>query len=118
MGTEVESDPWLAGPGTMWAWEETRIAGSISRCFSSFPGLDLRAAPLFKCVHGMSGEGLPSSPVMSTGLKLLGGNFCMAYAGLYTLFESLERPALLLLPRSKLAPQASGASVVCCLPCG
>ena len=41
MGTEVaaESDPRLAGPGTVRAWEETGIAGSISRRLSSFPGL-------------------------------------------------------------------------------
>ena len=39
---------------------------------------------------------------MSAGLKLLGGNFCMASAGLYAVFESLERPALLSLPRSEL----------------
>ena len=95
----MESDPRLAGPGTVRAWEETRIAGSISRCLSSFPGLlDLCAAPLLKCVHGMSGEGSPSSPVMSAGLKLLGGNFCMALAGLCTVFESRERLALLSLP--------------------
>ena len=60
----VESDPRLAGPGTVRAWEETGIAGSISR--------------------------------------RLGGKFCMAYAGLYAVFESLERPALLSLPRSEL----------------
>ena len=100
----VESDPRLAGPRTVRAWEETGSAGSISQCLSSFPGLlDLCTAPLLKCVHGVSGEGSPSSPVMGTGRKLLGGNFCMAYAGLYlNLFESLERPALLLLPRSEL----------------
>ena len=41
MGTEVavESDPRLEGPGTVRAWEETGIAGSISRRLSSFPGL-------------------------------------------------------------------------------
>ena len=63
MGTEVavESDPRLAGPGTVRAWEETGIAGSISRRLSSFPGLlDLCAAPLLECVHGVSGEGSPS----------------------------------------------------------
>ena len=99
----MESDPRLAGPGTVRAWEETGIAGSISRRLSSFPGLlDLCAAPLLECVHGVSGEGSPSSPVMSAGLKLLGGDFCMAYAGLYAVFESLERPALLSLPRSEL----------------
>ena len=98
MGTEVavESDPRLAGPGTVRAWEESGIAGSISRRLSSFPGLlDLCAAPLLECVHGVSGEGLPSSPVMSAGLKLLRVDFCMAYTGLYAVFESLERPALL-----------------------
>ena len=71
MGTEVavESDPRLAGPGTVRAWEETGTAGSISRRLSSFPGLlDLCPAPLLECVHGVSGEGLPSSPVMSAGL--------------------------------------------------
>ena len=104
MDTEVavESDPRLAGPGTVRAWEETGIVGSISRRLSSFPSLlELCAAPLFGCVHGVSGEGSPSSPVMSVGLKLLGSNFCMAYAGLYADFESLERPALLSLPRSE-----------------
>ena len=83
MGTEVavESDPRLAGPGTVPAWEETGIAGGISRRLSSFPGLlELFVAPLLNCVHG---EGSPSGPVMSAGLKLLGGNFCMAYAGPY-----------------------------------
>ena len=39
---------------------------------------------------------------MSAELKLLGGNFCMAYADLYAVFKSLERPALLSLPRSEL----------------
>ena len=74
----------------MWAWEETGIAGSISRRLSSFPGLlDLCVAPLLECVNGVSGEGSPSSPVMSARLKLLGGNFCMAYAGVYAVFESL-----------------------------
>ena len=69
----MESDSRLAAPGTVRAWEETGIAGSISRRLSSFPGLlDLCAAPLLKCVHGVSGEGSPSSPVMSAGLKLLG----------------------------------------------
>ena len=73
----MESDPRLAGPGTVRAWEETSIAGSISRRLSSFRGLlDLCAAPLLECVHGMSGEGSPSSPVISAGLKLLGDNFC------------------------------------------
>ena len=114
----MESNPRLAGPGTVRAWEETGTAGTISRRLSSFPGLlDLCAAPLLKCVHGVSGEGSPSSPVMSAGLKLLGGSFCMAYAGIYAVFESLERPALLSLPRSEL-PQTSVALVVCCLPCG
>ena len=62
----MESDPRLAGPGTVWAWEETGIAGSISRRLSSFPGLlDLCAAPFFGCVHGVSGDRSPSSPVMS-----------------------------------------------------
>ena len=105
MGMEVavESDPRLAGPGTVRAWEETGIAGGISQCLSSFPGLlDLCAVPLLKCVHGVSGEGSPLSPVMSVGLKLLGGNFCMAYAGLYAVFESIERSVLFLLPRSEL----------------
>ena len=49
MGAElaVESDPTLAGSGTTGAWEETGIAGNISRRLSSFPELlDLRAAPL------------------------------------------------------------------------
>ena len=99
----MESDPRLPGPGTARAWEETGIAGDISRCLSSFPVLlDLCAAPLLKCVHGVSGEGSPSSPFMSAGLKILGGNFCMAYAGLYAVFDSLERLALLSLPRSEL----------------
>ena len=92
LGTEVavESDPRLAGQGTVRACEETRIAGSISRRLSSFPGLlDLCTAPLLECVHGVPGEGSPCSPVMSTGLKILVGNFCMAYAGLYAVFESL-----------------------------
>ena len=104
----MESDPRLAGPGTVQAWEETGIAKSISRHLSSLPGfLDLCAAPLLECVRGVSGEGSPSSPVMSVGLKLLGGNFCMAYAGLNALFESLERPALLSLP------EASSSSINC-----
>ena len=110
MGTEVavESNPRLAGPGTVRAWEEIGIAGSIEGCLSSFPSLlDLCAAPLLKCVHGVSGEGSPSSAVMSAGLKLLGGNFCVAYAGLYAVFESLERLALLSLPRSELNPNTS-----------
>ena len=51
----------------------------------------------------VSGEGSPSSPVMSAGLKLLGSNFCVAYAALYVVFESLERPALLSLPRNELS---------------
>ena len=72
----MESDPRLAGPGTVRAWEETGIAGSISRRLSSFPGLlDLCAAALLDCVHGVSGEGSPSSPVMNTGLKPLGVKF-------------------------------------------
>ena len=101
MGTEmaVESDPRLAGLGTEWAWKETGIAGSISRRPSSLLGLlDLCVAPL----HGVSAEGSPSSPVMSAGLKLLGGNFCTTYAALSPVFESLERPALFSLPRSEL----------------
>ena len=99
----VESDPRLAGPGTVRAWEETGIAGTISRRLSSFPGLlHLCAAPLLKCAHGVSGEGSPSIPVTSAGLKLLGGNFCMAYAGHYAVFVCLERPALLSLPTSRL----------------
>ena len=64
MGTEVAvgSDPRLAGQGTVRALEET---GSIGRHLSSFPGLlDLCVAPLLECVHGVSGEGLPSSPVI------------------------------------------------------
>ena len=74
----MESYPRPAGPRTVRAWEETGIAGSISRRLSSFPGLlDLCAVPLLKCVHGVSGEGSSSSPVVSAGLKLLGGNFCM-----------------------------------------
>ena len=86
----MESDPRLAGPGTVRAWEETGIAGSISRRPSSFLGLlHLCAASLLECVHGVSGEGSPSSPVISAGLKLLWGNFCMAYAGLSAVFESL-----------------------------
>ena len=89
----MESDPRLAGPGTVRAWEETGIAGSISRHLSSFPGLlDLCAAPLLECARGASGEGSPSSPVMSARLKLLKVQFCMAYVGLYAVFESLERP--------------------------
>ena len=99
----MESDPRLAGLGTVLAWEETGIARSISQGLSSFLGLlHLCAALLLECVHGMSGEGSPSSPVMSSGLKLLGDNFCMAYAGLYAVFESLERPASLSLPKIKL----------------
>ena len=82
----MESDPRLAGPGTVRAWEETGIAGSISRCLSSFSGLlDLCAAPLLECVRCASDEDSPSSPVMSAGLKLLGDHLCMAYAGLYSL---------------------------------
>ena len=129
MGTEVavESDPRLAGPGlvykllvfnaqptgtvisrrlgpgTVRAWEETGIAGSISRRLSSFPDLlDLCASPLLECVHGVSGEGSPSSPVMSAGLKLLEGNFCMAYACLYTVFESLVFTICLYFTNKKL----------------
>ena len=85
MGMElaVESDSRLAGPGTVRAWEETGTARSISRRLSSFPDLlDLCAAPLLECVRGVSGEGSPSSPVMNAGLKLLGVDFCMAYASL------------------------------------
>ena len=100
--------------GTVRAWEETWIVGGISQRLSSFQGLlDLCAAPLLKCVHGLSGEGSPSSPVMSAGLKPLEGNFCVANAGLYEVFESLERTA-----SQKRAPKTSVASVVCCLPCG
>ena len=78
----MESDPRLAGPGTVRAWEEAGIAASISRRLSSLLDLlDLCAAPLLECVHGVSGEGSPSSPVMIAGLKLLGGNFFMDYAG-------------------------------------
>ena len=65
----MESDSRLAGPGTVRAWKETGVAGSISRRLSSFPGLlDLCAEPLFeiKCVHGVSGEGSPSSPERGT----------------------------------------------------
>ena len=101
MGTEVatESYPRLAGPGTVREWEETGTAGSISRRLSSFPVLlDLCAAPLLECVHGVSGEASPSSLVMSAVLKLLGGNFCMTYA----VIESLESPALFSLSISKL----------------
>ena len=99
----MESDSRLAGSGAVRAWEETGIAGSISRRLSSFPGLlDLCAASLFECVRGASGEGTPCSPVMSAGLKLLGVDFCMAYVGLYAVFESLERSGLLSLPRSEL----------------
>ena len=87
----------------MWAWEEAGIAGSISRRLSSFPGLvDLCAAPLLKCVRGASGEGSPSDSVMSAGIKLLHVDFCMANDGLYAVFESLESPALISLPRSEL----------------
>ena len=87
----MESDPRLAGPGTVRAWEETGIAGSISRRLFSFPGLlGLCAAPLLECVSCTSGESSPSSPVMRAGLKLLE---VVAYAGLYTAFESLERSA-------------------------
>ena len=99
----MESDPKLGGQGTVRAWEKTGIAESISRRPSSFPGLlDLCVASLLERVRGVSGEGSPSCPVMSTGLKLLGGNFCMAYAGLYAVFETLERPALLSLSRREL----------------
>ena len=98
----MESDPIFAGPGTVWGWKETGIAGSISRRLSSFPGLlNLCVAPLLECVRGVSSEGSSFSPVMSMGLKLLGGNFCMAYVGLNAVFESLET-ALLSLPRSEL----------------
>ena len=62
----MESHSRLACPGTVRAWEETWIVGSISRRLSSFPSLlDLCAAPLLECVHGVSGEGSPSSPVMA-----------------------------------------------------
>ena len=82
----MESDSRLAGPGTVWAWEETRTAGSISRHLSSFPGLlNLCSAAVLKCVCGASVEGLPSSSVMSARLKLL-----RADAGLYAVFESLR----------------------------
>ena len=60
MGMEVavESDLRLAGPRTVWAWEETGVARSISRHLSSFLGLlDLCATPPLECVHGVSGEG-------------------------------------------------------------
>ena len=101
----MEPDPRLADPGTVRAWEET---GSISRRLSSFPGLlDLCAAPLLKCVYGVSGEESSSSPVMSKGLKLLGGNFFMAYAGLYPVFESPERPACFHFP------EASSPNISC-----
>ena len=84
----MESDPRLAGPGTVRAWEETGIAGTISRRLSSFPGLlDLCAAPLLKCVYGVSSEGSPFSPVTSAGLKLLGGNFCIV---MLTFTQSLK----------------------------
>ena len=64
------------GMGRDWDWEH-----HLTPFF--FPGLlDLCAAPLLECVHGVSGEGSPSSPVMSTGLKLLGDNFCMAYTAI------------------------------------
>ena len=66
----MESDLRLAGPGTVPAWEETGIVGSISERLSSFPGLfDLSTEPLLRCVHGVSIEGLLSSPVMSAGLE-------------------------------------------------
>ena len=103
MGTEVavESDPRLASPGTVRAWEETRTAGGISQRPSSFPDLlDLYAAPLLECVHGVSDEGSPSGPVMGAVLKLLGRNFYMAFAGLCAVFEYIKWPALL--PRSEL----------------
>ena len=97
----MESDPRLAGPGTVRAWEETGIAGSISRRLSSFPGLlHLCAAPLLECVRGVSGEVSPSSPIMSAGLKLLRADFSMATAGLYAVFEPLERPSLLSFPEA------------------
>ena len=105
VGTEVaaESDCRLAGLGTVQAWEETGIAESISRRLSSFPGLFcLCPTPLLECICGVSGEGSPSSPVMKAGLKLLWDDFCLAYAGLYAVFESLKRPALLSLPRTEL----------------
>ena len=89
MWVAVKSDPRSAGPRTALAWEETRIAGTISRLLSSFPGLlHLCAAPLLECVHGVYDEGSPSTPVMSAGLKLLRGNFCMAYAVIYAVFEN------------------------------
>ena len=79
---------------TCRSWDSAGI-GRDSRRLSSVLGLfALCAAPLLVCVHG--------SPVMNAGLKLLGGSFCMGYAGLYAVFESLERPALLSLPRSEL----------------
>ena len=109
----MEFCPRLAGPGTVRAWEKSGIAGSISRQLSSFPGLlDLCTEPLLKCVHGVFGEGSPSSPVMSTEFKLLEGNFWMAYAGLYAVFESLEKPSLLLLPRSQFPKHQLLRSVV------
>ena len=99
----MESDSRLAGPGTVRAWEDTGISGSISRCPSSFPGLqDLCAAPLLECVRGVSDERSLSSPVTRVGFKLLWGNFCMAYAGLCDVFESLERPAKNELPKHHL----------------
>ena len=103
MGTEVavESDPRLAGPGTVRAWEETGIAGGISRRLSSFPGLlHLCAGPLLECVHGVSCEGSPSNPVMSAWLML-------------AFMQSLNLLRGLLCFRfQKLAPQTSVASVV------
>ena len=111
----MESDSRLVGSGTVRAWGETGIDGSISRHLFFFPGPPrFCVAPLLKCVHGVSGEGSPSSPVMSAGLKLLGGNFCMAYAGLYTVIESLRGLPCFFASKKR----ASVASVVCCLPCG
>ena len=100
----MESDPRLAGPGKCGHGKRPGLPGVSDDAFllSRASSICVRAAPLLECVHGVSGDVSPSSPVMSAGLKLLGGNFCMAYACLYTVFESLERPALLSLPRSEL----------------
>ena len=67
----MESDPRLAGPGTVRAWEETGIAGSISRRLSSFPGLlHLCAAPLLECVRGVSGhQSLELFPLLRWGSR-------------------------------------------------
>ena len=100
----VEFDPRLAGLGTVRPWEETGIAGSISRRLSSFPGLlDLCAAPLL----GVSGEGSPSSPVMSAGLKLHRGNFCMVMLAFMQSLNPLRG-----LPCFRF-PEASSANINC-----